>query len=104
MARMRSTTQTERRIRFRDRFGLLMSDTVDALMGGLAGGAAGLVAGPQAMIVGASLGFVAGFACGHVANREQHEREVRIQELDDIDRDISFHSMRTLPTMSARNF
>jgi hypothetical protein len=95
MARMRSTTQTERRIRFRDTLGLLMSDTVDA---------AGLIAGPTAMIVGASLGFVAGFACGHHANREQHERELHIQELDDIDRDISLHSMRTLPIMSARNY
>jgi outer membrane lipoprotein SlyB len=104
MARMRSTTQTERRIRFRDTLGLLMSDTVDAVMGGLAGGAAGLIAGPTAMIVGASLGFVAGFACGHHANREQHERELHIQELDDIDRDISLHSMRTLPIMSARNY
>lgn len=104
MARMRSTTQTERRIRFRDGLGLVMSDMVDAIMGGLAGGAAGLVAGPQAMIVGASLGFVAGFACGHVANREQHEREVHLQELDDIDRDLSFHSLQTLPVMSARNF
>lgn len=65
-----------------------MSDTVDALMGGLAGCAAGIVAGPIAMIVGASMGFVAGFALGHLANREQHERELRIQELDDIDRDI----------------
>ena len=104
MARTRSTTQLERRLRFRDTMGLLMSDTVDAVMGGLAGGAACLVAGPQAMIVGASLGFVAGFACGHHANREQHEREVHIQELDDIGRDISFHSMRTLPVMPARNF
>lgn len=104
MARMRSTTQTERRVRFRNTMGLVMSDLVDAVMGGLAGGAAGIIAGPQAMIVGASMGFVAGLACGHHANREQHEREVHIQELDDIDRDVSFHSMTTLPVMSARNF
>ncbi len=104
MARTRSTTQVERGIRTRDTLGLLMSDMVDAVMGGLAGGAAGLVAGPEAMIVGASLGFVAGFALGHHANREQHERELHIQELDDMDRDISLHSMRTLPAMSVRRF
>lgn len=103
MARTRSTTQVERGIRIRDTLGLLMSDMVDAVMGGLAGGAACLVAGPQAMIVGASLGFVAGFALGHASNRDQQERELHVQELDDIDRDISLYSMRTLPAMSARN-
>lgn len=103
MTRTRSTTQTERRIHFRNTVGLLMSDLVTAAMGGLAGGTACLMAGPQAMVVGSSLGFVAGFALGHHANREVHERELHIQELDDIDRDISFDSMRTLPMMSARN-
>ncbi|MBL8739961.1 MAG: hypothetical protein JNK04_02670 [Myxococcales bacterium] len=81
----------------------MMSDLVDALMGGLAGASAGLVAGPPAMIVGASLGFVAGFALGHHANREQHEQELHIRELDDFDRDITLQSMRTVPVMAARN-
>jgi hypothetical protein len=82
--------EPERQIHRRERIADHATEALDAAVGGAAGAVAGIAAGPIGAAVGAAAGAAVGAILGHSLTADQHARDKRDHELDDIDVEEEF--------------